>query len=107
MIFEWLSKKRDRNKIKYKKMSRKEAADEWVKYGEDMTNANRLDEALECFDTALQINAENEFAWGDKGLVLDKQGKMQESLTSFSRAISINPDNAITWHNKGLTLIRM
>jgi len=110
MIFGWISKKHDSNnsngKIKYKKTNRKEASDEFVKDGEDMANANRLNEALKCFDDALQINPQNDLAWGDKGLILDKQEKIEEALAAFSKAIAINPNNAITWHNKGLTLLR-
>ena len=106
-MFGWLSKKQTHDKVEYKKTTREEAVNEWVKYGEDMANANRLDEALKCFDNALQINPQNDFAWGDKGLILDKQEKTEEALASFSKAIVINPNNAITWLNKGLTMIRM
>jgi tetratricopeptide (TPR) repeat protein len=107
MVFGWLLKKKeDTGKIKYKALSRKEASDEYVKYGEDMANSNNLDEAIECFDKAIGINPKNDYAWGDRGLILDKQGKTEEALASFSKAIEINPKNAITWHNKGLSLIR-
>ena len=45
MIFGWRLKKHGpSNEIKYKKTTRKELWHEWVKYGEDMTNANKLDE---------------------------------------------------------------
>jgi tetratricopeptide (TPR) repeat protein len=107
MVFGWLLKKKeDTSTIKYKALSRKEASDEYVKYGEDMANSNNLDEAIECFDKAIGINPKNDFAWGDRGLILDKQGKTEEALASFSKAIEIDPKNAITWHNKGLSLIR-
>jgi tetratricopeptide (TPR) repeat protein len=107
MIFHWFSKKyNNKNKTTYKRTSRKEAADELVRYAEDMTNANRLDEALKHIDNALQIDPQNDFAWGDRGLILDKQDRIEESLASFSKAIEINPNNPITWLNKGLTLLK-
>jgi tetratricopeptide (TPR) repeat protein len=107
MVFGWLLKKKeDPSTIKYKALSKKEASDEYVKYGEDMANSNNLDEAIECFDKAIGINPKNDYAWGDRGLILDKQGKTEEALASFSKAIEIDPKNAITWHNKGLSLIR-
>jgi tetratricopeptide (TPR) repeat protein len=105
MVFTWFFKNNKKKKSQ-DKMSRIELADEWVKYGEDMANANRLEEALKCFDNALQINARNEFAWGDRALVLDRQQKIEQALNSFSRSIEINPENPITWLNKGLTLIK-
>jgi tetratricopeptide (TPR) repeat protein len=107
MILGWLSRKKDVNGARnHKAVSRQEASDEYVKYGEDMANSNHLDKAIECFDKAIGLNPKNDFAWGDRGLILDKQGKTEESLASFSKALEINPKNAITWHNKGLVLIR-
>ena len=85
---------------------KKEFSNELVKYGEDMANANRLNEALESFDKALGVDPQNDLAWGDRGLILDKIGRTEEALASFSKAILINPNNAITWHNKGLVLLQ-
>ena len=111
MIFnlfsDWLSKVRPVQKINTIKLSKKDAANELIKYGEDMANAKRYDEALTLFDKAIEINPNNDMAWGDKALILDKKGQTEEALINFSRALSINPNNSITWHNKGLTLLRM
>ena len=67
-------------------VSRKEASDEYVKYGEDMANSNNLDKAIECFDKAIGINPKNDFAWGDRGLILDKQGKTDRSSRIFFKS---------------------
>jgi tetratricopeptide (TPR) repeat protein len=107
MVFSWLHKKKPESSLLKERVSRKTAADELVKYGEDMANANRLDEALQCFEKAIEINPRNDFAWGDKALILDKLGNTDEALISFSRAIDINPSNAITWNNKGLVLLKL
>lgn len=106
MVFGWLLRNKDDVHIKHKVVSRKDASDEYVRYGEDMANSNNLEKAIEYFDKAIEIYPNNDFAWGDKGLLLDKQGNVEEALSSFSKALSINPKNAITWHNKGLTLIK-
>ena len=103
----WLSKVRPVQKINTIKLSKKNASTELIKYGEDMANAKRYDEALTLFDKAIEIDPNNDMAWGDKALILDKKGQTEESLINFSRALSINPNNSITWHNKGLTLLRM
>jgi tetratricopeptide (TPR) repeat protein len=110
MVLGWLFKKRgkpEQDNVTYKKVSRKQAAEQYVKDGEDMANANRLDEAIHYFDKALTVDPRNSFAWGDRALILDKQGKMEEALQSFSKSLTIDPKNAITWHNKGLTLLRL
>lgn len=107
MVFGWLRKKETEFSVpKFKKVSRKEASEEYVKYGEDLANGNRYDEALEYFEKAIQTDPNNDFAWGDKALMLDKLGKVDEALVSFSKATEINPNSPITWHNKGLTLIK-
>ena len=107
-MFSWLRKKNNSSSPEYKfKNSRKEASEDYVKYGEDLANGNRPEEALEYFDKAIQILPTNDFAWGDKGLILDKLGRADEALESFSQAIAIDSKNPITWHNKGLTLIKL
>lgn len=114
MDFSWLRRKKSVGPqssttatVIPKKVDRKTAADEWVKYGEDMANANRLDDALQCFEKAIAIYPQNDFAWGDKGLILDKLGNTNDALLSLSKATDINPRNAITWHNKGLVLLKL
>src|SRR5713101_7531731 len=92
---------------KVKRMTRKEASDDLVKYGEDMANANRPNEALDAFNRAIKMYPKNDYAWGDRALMLEIQGNIDEALASFSNAISINPDNAITWNNKGLALLKL
>jgi tetratricopeptide (TPR) repeat protein len=93
--------------VEYKKVSRKEASEELVKLGEDLANDRHYDKALEYFNKAIEINSENDFAWGDRGLMLDRQGRKNEAIESFSRALEIDPSNSITWHNKGLTLLKL
>lgn len=106
VVFGWIKRNKDDLPKKYKIVSRKEASEEYVKYGEDMANSNNLEKAFEYFDKAIEIYPNNDYAWGDKGLLFDKQGKVEEALSSFSKALAINPKNAITLHNKGLTLIK-
>ena len=103
----WLSKVWPVQKINTVKLSKKNASNELIKYGEDMANAKRDDEALTLFDKAIEIDPNNDMAWGDKALILDKKGQPEEALISFSIVFSINPNNSITWHNKGLTLLRL
>src|SRR5205807_319897 len=107
MVFDWFRKqKASPSTPVVKRVDRKYAADEWVKYGEDLANSNRPEEALEAFDKAIQILPQNAFAWGDKALMLDKLGRVDDALSAFTRATELDPSNSITWHNKGLTLLK-
>jgi tetratricopeptide (TPR) repeat protein len=106
-MFSWLRKKK-LSSPEYKfRNTRKEASEDYVKYGEDLANGNRPEEALLYFNKAIEVLPTNDFAWGDKGLILDKLGRADEALESFSHAIEIDSTNPITWHNKGLTLIKL
>lgn len=102
----WPFRPKSDEKKSFLARDKKSLSNELVKYGEDMANANRLDEALESFDKAITINPQNDLAWGDRGLILDKIGKTEEALASYSKALLLDPDNSITWHNKGLTLLQ-
>jgi tetratricopeptide (TPR) repeat protein len=102
----WLSNMRHGKKIENIIPDKNNTSEDLIRYGEDMANAKRYDEALKLFENALRIDPENDMGWGDKALILDKQEKTEEALVSFSKALSINPSNAITWHNKGLALLR-
>jgi tetratricopeptide (TPR) repeat protein len=104
-ILSWI--KRDKKNTPVVFHSKKEASKEYVIRGEDMANANNLVGAIDYFDKALEINPQNDCAWGDKGLILTKQGKPEEALRSFSKAIAINPNSEITRHNQGLTLMKV
>lgn len=106
-MFSWLKKKNSPSPEYKFRHTRKEASEDYVKYGEDLANGNRPEEALEYFNKAIDVLPTNDFAWGDKGLILDKLGRVDEALESFSHAIEIDSANPITWHNKGLTLIKL
>jgi tetratricopeptide (TPR) repeat protein len=82
-------------------------AEVWVIKGENYANRNNLKEAIKCFDIAFNLDRKNDFALGDKALMLDKLKKYDEALNTFSQALEINPNNPITWHNKGLTFARL
>lgn len=109
MIFHWFKKNQpEPPTVEYKKVSsKKEASEDLVKMGEDSANKSNYDQALKYFEKAIEMNPKNDFAWGDRGLMLDKQGRREEAIESFSRALMIDPSNSITWHNKGLILIKL
>lgn len=109
MIFHWFKKNQPESPptIEYKKVSsKKEASEDLVRMGEDAANKSNYEQALKYFEKAIEMNPKNDFAWGDRGLMLDKLGRREEAIESFSKALMIAPSNAITWHNKGLSLIK-
>lgn len=63
--------------------------------------AKRPQEAIACFDRALQINPRFERAWGLKGLVLGSLGRNDEALACADRALEINSRSWSAWSAKG------
>lgn len=65
----------------------------------------RPEEALVCYDHALEINPHLEQAWSNKGTVLDELGLSEEALACLDRALAINPRFELAWFNKGAALV--
>lgn len=65
----------------------------------------RLDEALACYDKAIEINPKDEKAWVDKGLALYDLGRNEEALACFDKVIEINPKDAAVWSCKSWVLV--
>lgn len=108
MIFHWFKKNQAKPPTtEYKKVSSKrEASEDLVRMGEDAANKSNYEQALKYFEEAIEMNTNNDFAWGDRGLMLDKLNRKEEAIESFSKALMIDSSNPITWNNKGLTLIK-
>jgi len=72
--------------------------------GGSLANLGRPEEALTCFERALEINSRYAGAWSNKGLALDDLGRPAEALTCYERALEINPRYSMAWFNKGAAL---
>ncbi|CAD8195300.1 unnamed protein product [Paramecium octaurelia] len=73
---------------------------------------NRLQEALEFYDSAIQKNPEHSDYYNNKGIViyniqantLTKLNRLDEALENYYLAIRINPENSLYYNNIALTL---
>ncbi len=72
-----------------------------------MRNLGRYQEAISCYDRALEIDPKNHYAWCNKGNVLDDLGRYQEAISCYDRALEIDPKYANAWSRKGLTLSKL
>jgi tetratricopeptide (TPR) repeat protein len=76
----------------------------WRNKGGALYSLGKYDEAIKCYDKAIEIDPDNPVVWNNKGLALNSLGKYDEAITSYDKAIEIDPDDADTWNNKGLAL---
>ena len=56
---------------------------EWTKKGVALYNQGKDDDALICFEKALELNSSFMKAWCDKGNALESLGRYDEALDSF------------------------
>lgn len=64
-----------------------------------------LQEALEAYDKAIEIDPQSASAWFKKGeLQIDFLGNYEEALHAFNKSTEINPQFADAWYQKGKTL---
>ncbi|WP_071518691.1 tetratricopeptide repeat protein, partial [Geitlerinema sp. PCC 9228] len=64
----------------------------------------KLEEAIEKYQKALQLNPEFFYAYNGWGSVLLDQGKLEEAIANYRQALQINPDFAVAYNNLGYAL---
>ena len=69
--------------------------------GVQLLGEEEVDEALRCFDRAIELEPRSASAWHWKGVTLDELGKPADALTCFEMALAITPDHASLHFDKG------
>ena len=79
----------------------------WVDKGRTLIELKRFEEAILCFDKALELKSKiNEpTAWVEKGSALLHLKKYEQALTCFNNSLEIDPGNIRAWWGKGLLLL--
>ena len=73
----------------------------WVSRGMALCQQNYYEEAVKCYDKALEFDPQNIYALTKKGWALCYQGKYEESVRCCNKALEIDPQNASIWDNLG------
>jgi tetratricopeptide (TPR) repeat protein/tRNA A-37 threonylcarbamoyl transferase component Bud32 len=77
---------------------------EWCNKGVSLKNLGRHEEAIHCYDRALEIDPRYRTAWCNKGSALDDLGRHEEAIHCYDRALEIDPRYRTAWCNKGNAL---
>ena len=80
------------------------SAEYWNKKGDVLFKLYSHDEALQCFDKAIQLEPNNAEYWNKKGNALHNLYRYEEALQCFDKAIQLEPNNAEYWEFKGMVL---
>lgn len=68
----------------------------WYDRGVVLSKLNRLQDALDAYQTALAINSnwgegQPDFAWNNRGVILFRLGRFNEAIQSYQQALALNP----------------
>ncbi|MFP3206731.1 MAG: tetratricopeptide repeat protein, partial [Hydrogenobaculum sp.] len=72
----------------------------WNNKGDALRNLKRYEEALQCYDKAIQLEPNNALYWNNKGDALRNLKRYEEALQCYDKAIQLEPNNALYWNNK-------
>ena len=78
----------------------------FINVGIALGNSKNHEEALACFDKALEIKDDMPEAWFFRGIALAQLENYEESLASFDKALEIKENVSEAWHNRGKLLAR-
>ena len=81
--------------------------DSFLSRGQALLEEGKAEEALKCFEEALQIEPENTEALVKKGSALEKQQKLNDAIKSYDRAIAVNNSLTIAYLYKAGLYNRM
>jgi curved DNA-binding protein CbpA len=76
----------------------------WNYKGRALYNLGRYDDAIMCYDKAIEIDPNNAVAWNYTGRAMYHLDKYDEAIKCYDKAIGINPKDAEAWNNKGNAL---
>ncbi len=80
---------------------------EWYNKGVSLHHLKHPEEALVCYDRALDINPTDADVWVNKGVALSDLGHYEEALACYARVLDVDPRFAPAWSSKGVALDKL
>lgn len=75
--------------------------------GNSLHNLNYCEEAIACYQKAIEYKPEDDAAWNNIGITQAKQKNYKAAVISYDRALEIQPRNSIAWLNRGIALVEL
>ena len=80
---------------------------DFLKEGNDFMNAKNYEDAIKCYDKAIELNPNGTVAYNNKGNVLEKMQKYEDAIKCYDKVIELNPNGTAAYNNKGVVLKTM
>jgi tetratricopeptide (TPR) repeat protein len=82
-------------------------ANTFVKKGISLGILKQCEEAIRCFDKAIELDPDNGPAWTNKSWALNLLSRYDEAIECCNKAIEINNNQKMAWFNKGVSLDKL
>ncbi|WP_432810380.1 tetratricopeptide repeat protein [Pantanalinema sp. GBBB05] len=82
-------------------------ANDYVEQGKALYFENRYEEAIACYDKAIQMEPENAKAWLSRGAILAKLQQYEPAIAAYDRALQVKPDGSEAWFGRGTVLAKL
>lgn len=79
----------------------------WLNKGQALLDAGQAEQALACFEKAVERNPHVADVHVKRGLALEKLQKLEAALESYDRAIAANPGLTLAYLHKGAVFNRL
>ena len=73
----------------------------WNRKGNSLDNSGRSEEAIFCFDKALELDPRRGGTWYNKGNSLKELGQPEKALLCLDQALELDSSSIEIWCNKG------
>jgi tetratricopeptide (TPR) repeat protein len=99
-----ISVKKEKMNSPISQKSNQEDEKDWNGKGNIFYYQKKYDEAIKCYDKAIELDPKYVYPWANKGNVLYYQKKNEEAIRCDDKAIELDPKFAYPWNSKGLVL---
>jgi len=79
----------------------------WVRKGIMLRSLGKYNEAIRCYDKAIEISPDSSGNWVNKGFCYYIRGRYKETLSCLDKALEIDPNDSDNWTLKGHTFQKM
>ncbi len=79
----------------------------WSRKGYNLAKSGQYEEAIACFDKALEINPKYTRVWRNKGYALNNLKRFEEAILCFDKALEIDPTSVHARSQKGCAILNL
>ena len=80
---------------------------EWNNKGTSLLVLGHPEDAIHCFNRAIELNPSDAKVWSNKGAALEEMNRSGEALECYERSVGLDPTNAKSWNCMGVCLFLM